>query len=357
MAHSRTSNLFELLRDASEGSDGKKRKEEKKTDASAKAAAPKAAPKKAEPTQKAVEAPKAAPVKAAPKSADAKQDRPAGERKPRTENNNRGGEVRVPKGEGRPREDRRDKVDRNRTDQVKEDKGFVHPTKRAYERRSGTGRPFSGENKKGGAGKGNWGKPGSEQEALADVNSELAEQTDDATPKTGDETKENEPAAPKQLTPEEEAALKEKEKEERMLTLEEYRKKQEEEKAKIPLPQPRKAGEGSNEKKWANFQKLEKEEESLFSAAPKKKGTTAAAATATSSPGTKKNVVPVTDVLNVKQDRKPERGGRDAAKGGRGGRGGGGGGGQRSVGGGRGKAEEFSLNDQAFPALSEKVKA
>eukprot|EP01102_Stenamoeba_stenopodia_P021661 TRINITY_DN87_c0_g3_i1.p2 TRINITY_DN87_c0_g3~~TRINITY_DN87_c0_g3_i1.p2 ORF type:complete len:143 (-),score=52.40 TRINITY_DN87_c0_g3_i1:74-502(-) len=42
---------------------------------------------------------------------------------------------------------------------------------------------------------------------------------------------------------------------------------------------------------------------------------------------------------------------------GRGGRGGRGGGGQRSVGGGRGKAEEFSLNDQAFPALSDKVKA
>lgn len=352
MAQSRSSNLFELLRDASEGSDGKKRKEEKKADTSAKAAAaPKAAPKKAEPTQKA-DAPKATATKAAPKSADAKpkqdrQEKPIGERKPRTENTNR--ELR-PKGEGRPREDRRDKADRNRGDQVREDKGFVHPTKRAFERRSGTGRPFGGENKKGGAGRGNWGKPGSEQEALADVNSESVEQTEE-TPKT-EETKETEPAAPKQLTPEEEEALKEKEKEERMLTLEEYRKKQEEEKAKIPLPQPRKAGEGSNDKKWANYQKLEKSEDSLFSTVQKKKGTAAPTTPATSSPGTKKNVVPVTDVLHVKQERKSERGGRDARGGagrGRGQRGGGGGG--------RGKAEEFSLNEQAFPALSEKVKA
>lgn len=350
MAQSRPSNLFELLRDASEGSDGKKRKEEKKTDTSAKAAAPKAAPKKAEPK---ADAPKATATKAAPKSADAKpkqdrQEKPLGERKPRTENTNR--ELR-PKGEGRPREDRRDKADRNRGDQVREDKGFVHPTKRAFERRSGTGRPFGGENKKGGAGRGNWGKPGSEQEALADVNAE-SEQTEE-TPKT-EETKDTEPAAPKQLTPEEEEALKEKEKEERMLTLEEYRKKQEEERAKIPLPQPRKAGEGSNDKKWASYQKLEKSEESLFSTVQKKKGSAAPTTPATSSPGTKKNVVPVTDVLHVKQERKSERGGRDARGGagrGRGQRGGGGGGG------GRGKAEEFSLNEQAFPALSEKVKA
>ena len=217
-----------------------------------------------------------------------------------------------------------------------------------YQRRSGTGRP-SGENKKGGAGRGNWGKPGSEQEALVDANTDLAEQTADDALKT-EETKESEPAAPKQLTAEEEAAIKEREKEERMVTLEEYRKKQEEEKAKIPLPELRKAGEGTNEKKWANYQKLEKEEESLFSAAPKKKGTAAVA-----SPGTKKStVVPVTEVLNVKE-RKPERGGRDA-RGGRGGGRGGNAGGQR-VGGGRGKTEEFTLNDQSFPALTEKVKA
>jgi len=88
--------------------------------------------------------------------------------------------------------------------------------------------------------------------------------SEENTQKTS-ETKESEPVVPKQLTPEEEAALKEKEKEERMLTLEEYRKKQKDEKAKIRLPEPRKAGEGSNEKKWANYQKLEKEEDSLFS--------------------------------------------------------------------------------------------
>jgi len=148
------------------------------------------------------------------------------------------------------------------------------------------------------------------------------------------------------LTPEEEELIKEKEREERMVTLEEFRKKAEEEKANFPLPQPRKAGEGVNPDKWASYQKLEKnDEDSLFSVSQKGKGKTATPASSG-----KKNVVPVTDVLNVKQERKPERGPREA-RGGKGGKAGGRGEfvGKRAG----GNKTEFKLNEQAFPALKE----
>lgn len=149
------------------------------------------------------------------------------------------------------------------------------------------------------------------------------------------------------MTPEEEEALKEKEREERMVTLEEFKKKEEEEKANLPLPAPRKAGEGVNPDKWASYQKLEKNDsDSLFSVSQKGKGSKAPAAT----PKKANANVPVTDVLGFKQERKPERGPRES-RGGK--RGDFASKGPRSG----GNKTEFSLNDQAFPALKETAKA
>lgn len=151
------------------------------------------------------------------------------------------------------------------------------------------------------------------------------------------------------MTPEEEEAKKEKEREERMVTLEEFKKKAEEEKANLPLPAPRKAGEGVNPDKWASYQKLEKSDsDNLFSVSQKGKGSKTAPAATPKKAGS--SVVP-SDVLGFKQgERKPERGPRES-RGGR--RGDFAGKGPRSG----GNKTEFSLNDQAFPSLKETAKA
>jgi hypothetical protein len=279
--------------------------------APAKAAAPKAAAPKAA-------APKAAPKPAAPKAAPKAEEKV----KPRQSNV----ENLPPKSDGnkegrKPRD--HDKADRLKTDKVREEKGFVKTVKRVHDRRSATGRAPN-ENSKGGAGKGNWGKLGSEQDIEALDEEEKTEKTEE----------------PRKLTPEEEEKLKEEEKEAKMVTLEEYRKQQAELKANIPLPEIRKAGEGDN-KKWGETQEFKRKEEVLFSVSTKKKGN-AAKPTAETPAKKSETAVPFTDVLNIKAERK-ERG--------RGPRAGGKGGNRRE------NKEEFKLNDQAFPSLKETAKA
>ncbi|KAF2077764.1 hypothetical protein CYY_000951 [Polysphondylium violaceum] len=59
---------------------------------------------------------------------------------------------------------------------------------RTHERRSGTGRPINGENKRAGSGQGNWGKEGAIEEPVATESTEQKEQEEAAVPAVEDKT-------------------------------------------------------------------------------------------------------------------------------------------------------------------------
>jgi len=223
------------------------------------------------------------------------------------------------------RRERRER-DRERQDRSTDEKGFVQPRARAYERRSGTGRPPN-EQKRSGAGKGNWGKLGSEQDVEAEAPEpresevkEVEEKKEAAAP--ADAEKKEGDAAP--------AEKKEDEAEKIVITFDEYKKTHTEEKPNIALPAPRAAGDGTKQD-WSKFTKLKKEEDILRVQAQKKKdaaakkegskeGTQDAAAAAV--PKTdekkkqKKEVVPL--VFNIKdrdENSKKNRSNFDEKKG------------------------------------------
>jgi len=135
---------------------------------------------------------------------------------------------------------------------------------RVYDRQSGTGR--GREQKRGGAGRANW---GSNEEEIA-----LEQQTPppavdnwaatEAKVSAGDNAEANnteatptepapaaEPVAPRELTEEEKARIAEREAEAKLMTLDEYFKQKKS--LSIKLPEARKAGEGEDEKQWAGF--------------------------------------------------------------------------------------------------------
>jgi len=225
--------------------------------------------------------------------------------------------------------------------------GFVG-NKRVFDRRSGTG-SRGREFKKGGAGRGNWGR-----EDGTEVTEEG--QTEEGKESTTEEAKAQEPVEPKEETEEEKLEREEREKEAKMITLGDYLKQKESSKqlAQFALPEVRKTNEGadvSEEKKWGKFQALKRDEEVAQSAKDKKK----------KEKEKEKNTVPLEAVFNVKEHARPRedrpyREGRGGGRGGRGGRGGGRGGRGRGgySGSNRGdneSAPQFDLN--SFPTLGE----
>ena len=201
-----------------------------------KAAAPKkpaaAAPKKAAAApKKAAAAPKkaaaAAPKKAAAAAGPKKADKPApkkaaapaeepvrGSRVPREALDTKRG---APRSERKP-DDHKRQQDPNR-----------RPPKREFDRQDGTGRAHEGP-KKGGAGRGNWGKPGDAREAEAEMGQDRPERKERGEKRERRERREREPREhraekreERELT-EEEKALAELRK--RQMTLQQFTSKQ-----------------------------------------------------------------------------------------------------------------------------------
>jgi len=367
MYHVGVSNIFELL-----GDEG----EESKRVAAAKAAQQNAA-KGTAPVVKETPKKDAAPAKASGKGDDRKprsEGRPPRAEGPRGEGQGeRRRENRGPRGDRPPRDDSAPRRDRPAGDRADRKEGeFRTGPKRVYDRRSGTGR--GKEIKKGGGGKGNWGK---DTDNWDEVPQEEADKT--ANPVTGDapeaaETKvEVVEEAPKELTEEEKKQKEQEEKEAKWLSLEEYQKKKEDSVKALPqLPAPRKAGEGVDKKeaqKWASYQALTRDEEEARSAAEKE----------SQEKKSKKTFVPVNEVLDVRKPRtpkgdrpergdRPPRGGDRPSRGGdrpprggdrppRGGdrpaRGGPRGGQKGGRGGSGGSAPTFVNDANAFPTLSQ----
>lgn len=148
--------------------------------------------------------------------------------------------------------------------------GFVG-NRRVFDRKSGTGR--GRDYKKGGAGRGNWGRDGEGSEQI------IAE--DQAALEEGKETvkeeKPEEPEKEKVETEEEKLEREEREKEEKTMTLEQYMKSRENKAPVVALPTERKANEGVDQneiKKWGNYQEIKRDdiqEQSKAEAKDKKK--------------------------------------------------------------------------------------
>jgi plasminogen activator inhibitor 1 RNA-binding protein len=140
-----------------------------------------------------------------------------------------------------------------------------------FDRKSGTGRSPV-ENKKGGGGKANWGKPGqSDLEGLQ----EGAEQVEGKEPTQQDAKAEGGAPSDAPAEPVKEGEEAEEEEEDKTLTLEEFQAQQKKKLAKVKLPKTRKAGEGvEQDKQWAEAvpltKKLDDEPETLVPLAPKK---------------------------------------------------------------------------------------
>jgi len=235
--------------------------------------------------------------------------------------------------------------------------GFVG-NRRVYDRKSGTGR--GKEQKKGGSGRGNWGREGE----AAEANPEETE---------GAETKEVVPAEISAEQAERNAEREQREREEReeqekedkLLTLDTYLAQKASSAPKLALPEARKANDGADtkdSKKWAAYEVLKKnedEEKSAEALLEKKKK--------------EKNTVPLNEVFNVRQARPPrqdredrdDRGDRERGdrpfRGGRGGRRGGegqprGSGSSGRGRGGRGGASAPNFEDKSsFPSLAPKA--
>lgn len=196
-----------------------------------------------------------------PREGGDRKPREGGDRRPREAREGGDRNPREPR-EGRaPREDRGPRDDRPgregkeervpREDRDKEKWTREHQNapydgkKRTYDRKSGTGRNPK-ENKKGGAGAGNWGSDTNPEEELAAVEQEKAEVKADTEAAAAEDATETTEAA----TP---AEPKEPEKKE--ISFADFKKQREATLSALPtLPAPRQAGEGVNDKekdKWA----------------------------------------------------------------------------------------------------------
>jgi len=164
------------------------------------------------------------------------------------------------------------------------------------------------ENKKGGAGKHNWGKAEDELAGTADSVAEGATVEPNSEEKPADENAN--PAAENADA----AATTEGVDEPKVVTLEEYEKSLREKAVKLELPQLRSAGEGEDNQQWQKFEKLDREGDQLLSFGVPNKKKKAAAKKEKS-----KSTVSVDQVFRVEKPE-GERGGR--GRGGRGGRGG-----------------------------------
>lgn len=212
-------------------------------------------------------------------------------------NNNRGprdNQNRAPR-EGRPDGERRERTEGDRANKT-----------RRFDRRPGTGRPLN-EEKKGGHGKQNWG-------SVTDAVTAGVEGTEPTTETTGDATEET----PKVEEP-------------KTFTLAEYEQQLAENLVKIDRPPPRVVEEDETLKN--KYVKVEKKHETFVPAKPKKNKDN------NKSAGQKKQVIPITQILDVKpaDTRSP--------KGGRGGKG-------QNPRGGKGQPNQsFNLDESAFPKL------
>lgn len=193
---------------------------------------------------------------------------------------------------------------RIREDKLTDEKGFVQPKQRAYERRSGTGR--IDDTKRGGRGPNNWGGVNDELDAISEVAQEKAIDNEAAAT----DAAQAEGEAPAQT----DAAKEAKQEEEKTITLKEYREAQEKAKAQIELPQPRQAEANDS---WKNLKVLKKDELNLQLSviapvkAEKKKAPESKETAKTESPATKTksrgSKVPVQDVLHIKAERQENK--------------------------------------------------
>jgi len=179
--------------------------------------------------------------------------------------------------EGQKTQRKKEERFRNRRGEGDKDSQFATGSNRVYERKSGTGRGH--EVKKGGAGKGNWGKPGSE---IQDINQDIQSAHDhvtEITPKvqlvevTQEQAAAPAPATPAVATPEATstsnntatsgleqvattAAPPQENKEENYVSYSEWLTKEKEKTAAPPLPRAlRTAGEGIEDTSgWASIE-------------------------------------------------------------------------------------------------------
>lgn len=184
-----------------------------------------------------------------------------------------------------PRRERRDRE--RREENVTDEKGFFQPKERLYDRRSGTGRPPT-EFKKRGAGRGNWGKAGSELDVEEEAPAEATEIPIDPKPAEVEQ--------PKEISDEEAAFLEQQRKQEeedaKKISYEEYLKIQQSNLADVPLRKPlRKAGEGDDNAKWADYSPLKKGDDADAKVESKKKEKKV---------NPKSQKVPVQQVLDIK---------------------------------------------------------
>jgi len=176
----------------------------------------------------------------------------------------------------RTQQNRRPGGDRQRRDRQSDTGAGGGTERRVFDRRSGTGR--GREEKRGGAGRGNWGAPNDEEKYVEPTNDEkpgdavAAAVADDdgwgSTPDPipapvaqehaapgADEQQQQPPpteAPPKREPTAEELAYKaEREKEEKQMTLDEYLKTRKP--VPLALPEARKAGEGEDNSQWGKF--------------------------------------------------------------------------------------------------------
>jgi len=129
---------------------------------------------------------------------------------------------------------------------------------REFDRHSGTGRNPT-ENKKGGAGSGNWGNAEDELAALEDVKAEVAAESPEAKK---DEKKKKKKKKAKKGEEEEEKEKKDEIPDEQLKTLDDFMKERATKAVKLTLPPARTAGEGVKaDPKWAEAVKREDSEE------------------------------------------------------------------------------------------------
>jgi len=227
------------------------------------------------------------------------------------------------------------------------------PKQRTFDRRSGTGHPYKGENKKGGAGKGNWGSQQDEEKAAVEaVAAENATEAP-AAPKVEREETEEEKARNAQLAAE-------REKEEKMMTVEEYMASRK--KVAVEAPKERQANEGADATQWKGYAPLKREEDDetfLIGGVTDKKKNGKAEAKEHEPEEKRLDASSLFSFSTQKPFQAETRGGRGGGRGSRGGRGGsrgggaGAGGSTRPSGGpGRGKQNAPTLDTTSFPELS-----
>lgn len=213
---SKVANIFDLLQD---DDDIETSKDVKKTQPVKKAAvAPKTTTTE---TKKPVES------KVTPKSDKPRENR----RNNNNTNNNNGSAANGDEGKAPYRRDGKTHTRQPRTDAA----GNIR--NRQYDRKSGTGRPINGEDKRRGAGRGNWGTPGQ-----ADVV--------DQTAPVNKEEEENNATTPAVAAPEEPK--------DNTLTLDEYLNQQQKAAVAAATQKVRTAGEGESNN-WEGFEPIQRE--------------------------------------------------------------------------------------------------